>query len=270
MSATTTDPAGNKLAANLKWLFTDLPFDQRFEAAARAGFRAVELPAPYTTSPSDLRSLLADNGLEAVLLNTPQGEAGSPTAGGLACLPDHVAEFQAGVDQGLEYATEIGCGLLHVVGGRRPEGLGRDEAFAQYVRNITWAAERARSTPVRLVLEMQNQRSSPGFVLETQPMAAAAARAVGEPVGLLFDVFHTQVAEGDVTRTFDQVAPLVEHIQIGDGPGRSEPGTGELAWPFLIEHIRAAGYTGWFGCEFTPEGSSTELPQRLREVFLND
>lgn len=256
-----------QLAANLKWLFTDLPFAQRFEAAAQAGFRAVELPAPYAYSPSELRALLADNGLEAILLNTPQGEPGSPTAGGLACLPDHVAEFQAGVDQGLEYATELGCGLLHVVGGRRPEGLGRDEAFAQYVRNIAWAAERAQGASVRLVLEMQNQRSAPGFVLESQAMAAAVARAVGEPVGLLFDVFHTQVAEGDVTRTYDAVAPLVEHIQIGDGPDRSEPGTGELAWPFLIEHIRASGYTGWFGCEFNPDGSSSDLLRRLREVI---
>ena len=255
------------LAANLKWLFTDLPFAQRFEAAAQAGFRAVELPAPYVSTPAELHGLLADNGLEAILLNTPQGEPASPTAGGLACLPDHVPEFQAGVDQGLEYATELGCGLLHVVGGRRLDGLSRDEAFAQYVRNITWAAERAQGTPVRLVLEMQNQRSAPGFVLESQAMAAAVARAVGEPVGLLFDVFHTQVAEGDVTRTYDAVAPLIEHIQIGDGPGRSEPGTGELAWPFLIEHIRASGYTGWFGCEFKPDGSSSDVPQRLREVM---
>ena len=256
-----------KLAANLKWLFTDLPFGQRFEVAARAGFRAVELPAPYTSSPAELRNQLADNGLQAVLLNTPQGEAGSVTAGGLACLPDHVADFQAGVDQGLHYATELGCGLLHVVGGRRPEGLGRDEAFAQYVRNITWAAERAAGTSVRLVLEMQNPRSAPGFVLESQAMAAAVAQAVGGPVGLLFDVFHTQVAEGDVVRTFDGVAPWVTHVQIGDGPDRSEPGTGELAWPYLMEHFRTSGYTGWFGCEFTPAGDSAGVPERLREVI---
>ena len=255
------------LAANLKWLFTDLPFARRFEAAVQAGFRAVELPAPYSTGPSELRSLLSDNGLEAVLLNTPQGEAGSATAGGLACLPDHVVEFQAGVDQGLAYATELGCSLLHVVGGRRPEGLGRDEAFAQYARNIAWAAERAQGTPVRLLLEMQNQRSAPGFVLESQAMAAAVARAVGEGVGLLFDVFHTQVAEGDVVRTFDGVAPLVAHVQIGDGPDRSEPGTGELSWPYLIDHIRTSGYTGWFGCEFNPDGSSSGVPRRLREVM---
>ena len=93
------------------------------------------------------------------------------------------------------------------------------------------------------------------------------ARALGDPVGLLFDVFHTQVAEGDVVRTFDGVAPLVAHVQIGDGPDRSEPGTGELAWPFLIEHIRASGYTGWFGCEFKPDSSSGGIPRRLREVM---
>lgn len=255
------------LAANLKWLFTELPFTDRFRAAAEAGFSAVELPAPYQTPVAELRTLLADNGLRAVLLNTPQGAPGTPTAGGLACLPEHVPEFQAGVDRGLEYATELGVGLLHVVAGRRPAGLDRDAAYAQYVRNITWAAERARGTQVQLVLEMQNQRSAPAFVLETQAMAAAVAAAVGEGVGLLFDVFHTQVAEGDVVRTFDGVAPWVAHIQIGDGPDRSEPGTGELAWPFLIDHIRRSGYTGWYGCEFTPAGSSAGVRARLHEVI---
>lgn len=255
------------LAANLKWLFADLPFLERFEAAARAGFRAVELPAPYDVEPGELGARLADNGLKAVLLNTPQGAPGTATAGGMACLPEDVAEFQAGIDRGLAYASALGAGLLHVVGGRRPAGLDRDVAFAQYVRNVAWAADRARNTPVRLVLEMQNQRSSPGFVLESQAMAAAVAAAVGEPVGLLFDVFHTQVAEGDVVRTFDAVAPWITHIQIGDGPDRSEPGTGELSWPYLIDHIRRSGYTGWFGCEFTPAGGSAGVRQRLHEVI---
>lgn len=264
---TATTPAELPLAANLKWLFTDVPFLERFEAAAREGFTAVELPAPYSAAPSELATRLSDNGLRAVLLNTPQGDPGTATAGGIACLPDHVGEFEAGIERGLEYATELGAGLLHVVGGRRPAGLTRDAAFAQYVRNITWAAERACGTSVRLVLEMQNQRNSPGFVLESQEMAAAVAAAVGGPVGLLFDVFHTQVAQGDVTRAFDAVAPWVSHIQIGDGPDRTEPGTGELSWPYLIDHIRQSGYTGWFGCEFTPAGHSARVRQRLHEVI---
>jgi hydroxypyruvate isomerase len=256
-----------RLAANLKWLFNELPFEERFAAVAAAGFTAVELPAPYDRTPAQLRTLLADNGLQAVLLNTPQGEPGSPTAGGAACLPDHVADFEAGVLRGLEYAGELEAGILHVVAGRRPAGVHRDVAFAQYVRNIAWAAEQARRTGVQLVLEMQNQRSAPGFVLESQAMTAAVVAAVGGPVGVLFDVFHTQVAEGDVVRTFDSVAPLVTHVQIGDGPDRSEPGTGELAWPFVIEHIRQSGYTGWFGCEFTPVGDSSGVPARLGEVL---
>jgi hydroxypyruvate isomerase len=258
-----TEQNGPRFAANLKWLFTELPYEKRFQAAASEGFGGVELPDPYQTTPARLRSLLADAGLEAVLLNTPMGEPGSPTAGGVACLPGYVEEFQAGVDRGLAYAADLGCGLLHVVGGRRPAGVGREEALAQYVRNITWAAERARSTPVQLVLEMQNQSTAPRFVPESQTFAAAVARAVGGPVGLLFDVFHTQVAEGDIVRTFDKVLPLILHIQIGDGPSRSEPGTGELSWPFLADHIQRSGYAGWLGCEFTPTDASVGVLQRL-------
>lgn len=256
-----------RFAANVKWLFAGLPFEQRFEAAATEGFRAVEIPNPYEQSPSQLRRMLESTGLEAVLVNSPQGPPGSPTAGGAACLPGYAYEFQTGVERGLEYATEIGCSLLHVVGGRKPDGVSRVEAFAQYVRNITWAADRASSTPVRVLLEMQNQRSAPGFVLRSQSEAAAVAKAVGGPVGLLFDVFHTQVAEGDVASKFDEVRPLVDHIQIGDGPSRSEPGTGELAWSFLLDRIRRSGYTGWFGCEFEPLGESVGVLQRLNKVI---
>lgn len=256
-----------KFAANLRWLFPDLPLDRSIPAAAEEGFRGVEIPAPYEHPPQQVRRLLDDAGVAAVLLNTPQGPAGSPTANGAACLPGYGSQFRSGVERGLEYAEALGSPRLHVVAGRRPTEVSRERAFAQYVHNIGWAAERARATGVRLVVEMQNQRDVPGFVVESQAAAAAVAEAVGEPVRLLFDVYHTQVTEGDVVRTFDAVLPLVEHIQIGDAPTRSEPGTGELSWSFVFGHIRRSGYTGWLGCEFRPDQSAAGVLTRLSELI---
>lgn len=265
-----SDSQPPRFAANLKWLFAEEPLEQQLQTVAAEGFTGVEIPDPYRTPAADLHRMLTEAGLVTVLINTPQGPPGSPTAGGSACLPDQVTHFQDGIRRALEYAVELQCPHVHVVGGRIPAGLGVERARAQYVRNLAWAADQARSSGVRLLLEMQNQRSAPGFVLESQEQAAAVAQAVGEPVGLLFDVFHTQVAQGDVVHTFGQVHDLVHHVQIGDAPERSEPGTGELAWPFVIEQMRAAGYRGWFGCEFTPQGSPRGVLSRVMEVVASD
>jgi hydroxypyruvate isomerase len=255
--------ASLRFAANLKWLFAAVPLAERFDAAAAAGFTAVEVPDPYGLPMAQLQRRLTDAGLAPVLVNTPAGPAGSPTEFGQACLPDHVEEFRAAVNLGLDYAAAVGCPLLHIVAGRLAPYQDRERAMACYVDNIAWAAARARDASVELVLEMQNQRSAPGFLLQSQAEARAVAAAVGQPVGLLFDFFHTQVAEGDVTTVFDGVLPWIKHVQIGDAPGRTEPGTGELSWPFVFEHIRASGFDGWLGCEFQPAGPSEQVLARL-------
>ena len=254
---------GLRFAANLKWLFTTVPFAERFDVAAAAGFTGVEVPDPYGLPVDQLRRRLADAGLAPVLFNTPAGPKGSATEFGQACLPGHVEEFRTAVSLGLEYTAAVGCPLLHIVAGRVAPDEDRDRAMACYADNIAWAATQARDASVDLVLEMQNQRSAPGFLLRSQAEAQAVAAAVGQPVGLLFDFFHTQVAEGDVTTVFDGVLPWIKHIQIGDGPGRTEPCTGELSWPFVFEHIRASGFDGWLGCEFQPAGPSEQVLTRL-------
>lgn len=247
-----TEPAF-RFDANLKWLFTELPFEERFDAAAAAGFEGVEYASPYDHEPSVLSKLLTDAGLTQVLINTPMGPPGSATRSGLACLPDAVAEFRDGVERGLEYATALNAGFLHVVGGLRPEGVSRDRAFARYVANIGWAAERARSAGVRLLLEAQNKRDAPRFILDTQEQAAAVAEAVGaETVGVLFDFYHAQIDEGDLITTLERVRPWVSHLQIADPPSRHEPGTGEIGWPAIFAHLAATGYDGWIGCEYAP------------------
>ncbi|WP_026930051.1 hydroxypyruvate isomerase family protein [Glycomyces tenuis] len=253
--------------ANLKWLFTEHEFEARFEAAANAGFTAVEYASPYAHTAARLKRLLDDNGLAQILVNTPMGPAGSPTRQGLACIPDAVGEYRDGVLRGLEYATALGAPFLHVVGGLVPEGVSRDRAFARYVANLAWAAEQARGTGVRLLLEAQNKRDAPGFVLETQAQAAAVAEAVGpERVGLLLDFYHAQIDEGDLIRTYLRFHELVLHLQVADPPSRHEPGTGEIGWSGLFEAVARSGYDGWIGCEYRPKAGTVAGLGWMREA----
>ncbi|MBN6041108.1 hydroxypyruvate isomerase family protein [Amycolatopsis sp. 195334CR] len=246
-----------RFAANLKWLFTELPFERRFDAAAAAGFTGVECPAPYSVPAPELRRRLDDAGLPLVLLNTPE----------IACAPGRTAEFRAGFHRALDYAAELDCGLVHVLAGARPDGVGQDRAFAQFATNVAWAAENSRGTGVRLVLEAQNKRDSPGFVLESQAQAAAVAEAAGhDHVGLLFDVYHVQLDEGDLVNRLRAFLPRVFHVQIADPPSRTEPGTGEIGWPVLFATLREAGYDGWIGCEYRPTTGIADTLTRLREL----
>jgi hydroxypyruvate isomerase len=251
--------AALRFDANLKWLFTELPFEQRFDAAAAAGFRGVEFASPYEYEAAGLRRRLDDAGLTQVLINTPMGAPGTPGRHGFACLPLAVSEFREGVERGLEYAVDLGAELLHVVGGLVPAGVSRDRAFAQYVANIDWAVAHASGTGVRLVLEAQNRRDAPGFILETQAQAAAVVDAVGcDAVGLLMDFYHAQVNEGDLINTFHAHRDRILHLQVADPPCRHEPGSGEIGWRTIFAAIRRSGYAGWIGCEYTP--ATTTVP----------
>ncbi|MFD4628970.1 hydroxypyruvate isomerase family protein [Streptomyces sp. NPDC058284] len=246
-------PGGPLLAANLKWLFTELPFERRFDAAARAGFAGVEYAAPYPYPPARLRALLDGSGLRQVLINSPAGQAGSPERSGTACHPGRTADFLAGVERGLEYATELGAGLLHVLAGVTPPDVGPERAFATYVTHLVRAADLARGTGVRLVVEAQNERDAPGYFLRTQAGARAVVEAVGtERAGLLLDLYHAQVTEGDLVRTLRACLPYALHLQIADPPDRTEPGTGEIRWPRVFDELREGGYEGWIGCEYRP------------------
>lgn len=253
-SAGTAPALRDRLAANLRWMFTELPFEARFAAAAEAGFAAVELPAPYAHPASELAARLRDAGVRQALINSPMGPAGSPTERGSACVPGARDEFQESIDRGLEYAEALDCGILHVVAGLRPAEVSWERAFAEYVHNIAWAAERAAGTGVTLVLEAQNSSDVPGFLVHTQDRTAAVVEAVGrDNVRLLFDVYHVQREQGDVSDAFTRLHPLVAHIQLADAPGRHQPGTGELNWRLLLGLIASTGYSGWIGCEYAPE-----------------
>ncbi len=256
-----------RLAANLDRLFTEHPFAERFDAAAAAGFHGVECYAPYVHEPAVLSRRLTDAGLELVAINTPTGPAESPGRSGWGCIPDHVPEFRAAVSHALEYATALGSSYIHLMGGIRPPEVRPDEAFATFVTNAAWAAEQASDTGVTFVLETQNQRDVPGFVLDTVEQAASIIRAVDSAsLGLMFDVYHCQVSQGDVITRLRALLPIIRHVQIADPPLRSEPGTGELNWHTIFGELRALQYAGWIGCEFNPLGS-TESGLTWRDEF---
>lgn len=245
--------------ANLGWLFTEVAFERRFDLAARAGFTAVEYSSPYGRPAGTLRRRLDDAGLRQILINSPTGERGTPTGYGTACDPDRSAEFRDGLLSALDYATALGATVIHVPAGIRPDGVPRDEAFSRYVANLAWAAERAAASGVVLAVEAINQRDAPGFILESIEQAAGVVRALRPlPVGLMFDVYHCQVSQGDLSTRLRTLLPLIAHIQVADAPDRGEPGTGEIGWAHLFALIRSLGYEGWIGCEYRPRGATVD------------
>ncbi|WP_204250207.1 hydroxypyruvate isomerase family protein [Mycolicibacterium goodii] len=230
-----------------------MPFEARFEAAAENGFTAVEYASPYEHTAISLRQLLEANDLQQILINTPAGEPGSPERAGAACLPGAGHIFRDQVHRALDYAAELDCGLVHVMAGIRPPHVSHDRALGTYLDNLGWAAERAVTGGVRLVLEAINHTDRPGHFLETQEMAADIVSALGgDALGVLFDVYHCAVSQGDVVARLRKLQPWVAHVQVADLPHRGEPGTGKVPWESVFDQLRGANYTGWIGCEYRP------------------
>ena len=242
-----------KFSANLKWLFTELPVEQRYDAAAAAGFKAAEFAWPYDYPVSFFRELLANSGLQQVLINTPVGAAGSLKASGQACHPDSVAAFIADMEKAIEYASGLSCRTIHLQSGIRQPGVSDEACYATLVENVSTAAELAARENIELVLEAMNPHDNPRFVLHTQQQALSEIQDSGAGnVKLLFDFYHTQRSEGDVTAKLRRFIPHIGHVQIADSPGRNEPGSGELNWNFIFDALVDVGYPGWVGCEYRP------------------
>ena len=245
-----------RLAANLSMMFTELPFLERFDAAARAGFQACEFLFPYDHPAAELRRRLDAAGLIQALFNAPPGDWPGGERG-LASLPGRQAEFRDAIARGLDYAHTLSCPLLHVMAGIPAPGTPRDLSASLYAANLAWAAERAAGSGVRLVLEPINGRDMPGYFLDTQEQGAAVVEALGrDRLGLQFDVYHCQTAQGDVTTRMATLMPVIAHMQIADVPGRHEPGTGEVGWEHVFGRMDALGYAGWVGCEYRPAGET--------------
>ena len=245
-----------RFAANLSMMFQEVPFLDRFAAARAAGFEAVEFLFPYEHQAADIARRLNDNGLQQVLFNAPPGDW-SKGERGLAALPGRQAEFREGLKQALEYAAALSCPRLHLMAGLAPQGVPHDTLTGIYAVNLAWAAEECAKAGVKPVIEPINQRDIPGLFLRTMDQGAAIIEAVGpEKLGLQFDLYHCQVTEGDIVKRVEKHLAIIAHMQVADVPGRNEPGTGEVNWPFVFERIDALGYRGWIGCEYRPAGET--------------
>jgi len=245
-----------RLAANLSMMFNEVPFLDRFAAARKAGFDAVEFLFPYEHPAAELHRRLEGEGLKQALFNMPPGDWGNGERG-LASLPGRQAEFRDGVRQALDYAGALGCGLIHCMAGIVPAGISQVTAASLYAANLAWAAEQAVAAGVKLAIEPINHRDMPGYFLNTEAQGAAVVEAIGrDRLGLQFDVYHCQTTEGDITKRMEQFMPLIAHIQIADVPARNEPGTGEIGWSFVLRRMDELGYAGWVGCEYRPAGDT--------------
>jgi len=241
-----------RLAANLSMMFNEVPFLDRFDAAAKAGFQAVEFLFPYEYPAAELKRRLDASGLRQVLFNMPPGDWAKGERG-TASLPGRQAEFREGVKLALDYAMALDCRLMHCMAGIPPAGTAFGTAAAMFAANVAWAGEQASVAGVRLCLEPINHRDMPGFHLNTMAQAAAVIAAIGaDKVGLQFDIYHCQTTEGDITKRMELHMPFIAHMQLADVPARNEPGTGEIGWPFVFRRIDELGYQGWIGCEYRP------------------
>ena len=247
-----------KFAANLSMLFTEVPFPDRFAAAAEAGFRGVEYLFPYALEKDDIAERLRKNGLTQVLFNLPAGnwEAGER---GIACHPDRVSEFQDGVGKAIDYARALGCTQVNCLAGIAPAGVDASVAHRTLVENLKFAASKLEDAGIALLAEPVNTYDIPGFFLNRSAQAIALFDEVGSPnLKLQYDIYHMQRMEGELANTIERLLPRIAHLQLADNPGRNEPGTGEINYPFLLSFIDRLGYDGWIGCEYKPRNGTKE------------
>ncbi|GAB3190994.1 hydroxypyruvate isomerase [Hydrogenophaga aquatica] len=246
-----------RFAANLTMLFTELPFLDRFDAAARAGFQAVEFLFPYAFEANDIKARLDANGLQLVLHNLPAGDWDAGERG-IACHPDRVEEFRAGVERAIAYAQTLGVKQLNCLVGKAPAGVPDSVLRETLVANLRHAAARLKAAGLRLLVEPINTYDIPGFYLSRTQQALDLLDEVGADNAFVqYDIYHAQRTEGELAATLQKHLARIGHVQLADNPGRNEPGTGEINYAFLFRHLDRIGYDGWVGCEYKP-ASTTE------------
>jgi hydroxypyruvate isomerase len=257
-----------QLAANLTMLFTEQPFMERFKAAADAGFKAVEFLFPYAFDAEQIAGQLRASKLRLVLHNLPAGnwEAGER---GIACHPDRVAEFRAGVDEAIRYARALEVPQLNCLVGILPQGVAREAAREVLVGNLKYAAARLKEHGIRLLIEPINSFDIPGFFLTTTKQAVELILATGsDNLFVQYDIYHMQRMEGELAGTLKANLSLIGHVQLADNPGRFEPGTGEINYRYLFGWLDEIGYGGWIGCEYKPQAGTAQGLRWIKEHGL--
>ena len=247
-----------KFAANLSFLYADLPFLDRIAAAAKDGFPAVEYVGPYDFPEGDVAAALKAANVKQALFNLPAGDwAGGER--GIGCLPDRVEEFKAGVDKAISYAKALGCPKINCLAGIAPKGVAAETLEQTLVENLKYAAPRLADAGVKLLIEPINLRDIPGFFVSTTDHAERILDAVGsDNLFIQYDIYHTQIMQGDLAETYKRLKAKIAHVQLADNPGRHEPGSGEINYPYLFNMLDAEGYDGFIGCEYKPSAGTTE------------
>jgi hydroxypyruvate isomerase len=246
-----------RFAANLTLLYNEHRFLDRFEAAAKDGFRAVEFLFPYEFAPNELNARLEAHGLALALFNAPAGDFAAGERG-LASLPGREDEFRRSIDIALDYAAALGNRKLHVMAGLIGANDDRARHRDIYLRNLAYAANAARAADLTITIEPINTRDMSGYFLNRQDEAQAICREVGAPnLKVQFDCYHCQIVEGDVSTKLARDMAGIGHIQIAGVPKRHEPDSGELNYPHLFELIDTLGYDGWVGAEYRPRAGTS-------------
>jgi hydroxypyruvate isomerase len=245
-----------KFAANLTMLFNEVPFLERFDHAAQNGFQAVEFLFPYGFKAEEIRAKLDANKLSLVLHNLPAGDWDAGERG-IACHPDRVEEFRAGVAKAITYAKALGVPQLNCLAGKMPAGVSADQLRKTFVENLRYAAAELKKAGLKLLIEPINHFDIPGFYLNYTAQAIDILNEVGADNAFVqYDIYHAQRMEGELAATMQKHLARIGHIQLADNPGRNEPGTGEINYHFLFQHIDKIGYTGWIGCEYKPAAAT--------------
>jgi hydroxypyruvate isomerase len=247
-----------RFAANLTMLYTELPFIDRFEAAARSGFRAVEYMFPYDEDPDAIAKALAELRLEQVLFNLPAGDWAAGDRG-IAADPGRREEFRAGVIRALELAQQFRCTRLNCLVGKRDAAISADEQRGCLADNLRYAAAALAGREITLLVEPVNTYDIPDFFLATSAETIQVLDEVGAAnARLQYDIYHMQRMEGNLTQTLSRLGPRIGHVQVADAPDRHEPGTGEINFPFVLRALDALGYGGYVGLEYRPSGKTDQ------------
>ncbi|MCU7365910.1 HPr family phosphocarrier protein [Pantoea stewartii] len=247
-----------KFAANLSTQFNEMPFLQRFAAAAQAGFSAVEFLFPYEYPAEQLKALLADNGLKLVLFNTAPGniDAGE---WGVSAIPGREADARADIDRALAYARALDCPQVHIMAATVPPGADRQRYAETFIRNMRYAAERFAPYNIRLLIEALNPTTKPHYLYVSQYQTLEMVDLIDRPnVFTQLDLFHAQIVDGNLSHLIRHYAGRYRHVQIAAAPSRHEPDEGEINYPWLFSLLDEVGYDGWVGCEYFPRGDTVE------------
>jgi len=255
-----------KFAANLTMMFNEVPFPQRFAAAAKAGFAAVEFLFPYDYPPAEVARWLQEAGLKNALFNMPPGDWAAGERG-VASLPGREEEFRAGVARAIEYARALGTPSIHAMAGLLPSGADRKRHREVFVANLRHAAKALAEEGLTLLIEPINSRDIPGYFLNTQAEAHAIREEVDQPnLKVQMDFYHAQIVEGDLSVTLRKHIAHVGHVQIASVPDRHEPDEGEIDYRHIFRLLDELGYPGWVGCEYRPRGRTEDGLGWLEEL----